>query len=89
MSTLEAYDDPTGYFVMAWTVGLLCGITMQLVLNGPGCIRRRYEILFGRCWRESGRGHFDVTLAFKVASRKCSTSTSGSGSCLGEEEMYR
>lgn len=33
-STLEAYGDPTGHSAMALTVGVPCGIAVQLVLDG-------------------------------------------------------
>ncbi|KAJ3486039.1 hypothetical protein NLI96_g4532 [Meripilus lineatus] len=33
-STLEAYGDPSGYSAMARTVGIPCGIAVQLVLDG-------------------------------------------------------
>ncbi|KAH6905568.1 spermidine synthase [Coprinopsis sp. MPI-PUGE-AT-0042] len=33
-STLEAYGKPSGFSAMAWTVGLPCGIAVQLVLDG-------------------------------------------------------
>lgn len=33
-STLEAYGKPKGFSAMAWTVGLPCGIAVQLVLDG-------------------------------------------------------
>lgn len=33
-STLEAYGNPIGYSAMALTVGLPCGIAVQLVLDG-------------------------------------------------------
>ena len=33
-STLELYGDPAGYSAMARTVGLPCGIAVQLVLDG-------------------------------------------------------
>ncbi|TFK21590.1 spermidine synthase [Coprinopsis marcescibilis] len=33
-STMEAYGKPGGHSAMAWTVGLPCGIAVQLVLDG-------------------------------------------------------
>jgi saccharopine dehydrogenase-like NADP-dependent oxidoreductase len=33
-STLEAYGAPSGHSAMALTVGIPCGITTQLVLDG-------------------------------------------------------
>ncbi|KIJ48210.1 hypothetical protein M422DRAFT_248000 [Sphaerobolus stellatus SS14] len=33
-STLEEYGDPTGHSAMALTVGVPCGITVQLILDG-------------------------------------------------------
>lgn len=33
-STLEAYGEPSGYSAMARTVGIPCGIAVQLVLDG-------------------------------------------------------
>lgn len=35
-STLEAYGDPSGHSAMALTVGVPCGIAVQLVLDGEG-----------------------------------------------------